>query len=113
MAATLNSAGNGGGFRTEPGEHLVPGTYWVGPESGQGADLNAHEVLVAPSVTVTDGAKQTDRGVRVVQLGSARDDELLPPGIDSHRYKCCGNGVIAPVMEWIGWRMRALIEGTL
>ena len=34
------------------------------------------------------------------------DDLLLPPGLDSHRYRCCGNGVVSNVAEWIGWRLR-------
>jgi site-specific DNA-cytosine methylase len=34
------------------------------------------------------------------------DDPLLPLGLDSHRYRCCGNGVVAPVAEWIGLRLR-------
>lgn len=33
------------------------------------------------------------------------DDPLLPLGLDSHRYRCCGNGVVAPVAEWIGKRI--------
>jgi DNA-cytosine methyltransferase len=33
------------------------------------------------------------------------DDDLLPIGLDSHRYRCCGNGVVAPVAEWIGRRI--------
>jgi DNA-cytosine methyltransferase len=33
------------------------------------------------------------------------DDALLPQGIDSHRYRCCGNGVVTPVAEWIGRRI--------
>lgn len=33
------------------------------------------------------------------------DDPLLPVGLDSHRYRCCGNGVVAPVAEWIGRRI--------
>jgi hypothetical protein len=37
------------------------------------------------------------------------DDPLLPLGLDSHRYRCCGNGVVAPVAEWLGQR---LAEGT-
>jgi DNA (cytosine-5)-methyltransferase 1 len=32
-------------------------------------------------------------------------DQLLPLGLDSHRYRCCGNGVVAPVAEWIGRRI--------
>lgn len=40
-------------------------------------------------------------------LGSSLvDDEvLLPLGLDSHRYRCCGNGVVADVGEWIGARL--------
>jgi hypothetical protein len=33
------------------------------------------------------------------------DDPLLPIGLDSNRYRCCGNGVVAPVAEWIGKRL--------
>jgi DNA-cytosine methyltransferase len=35
------------------------------------------------------------------------DDELLPDKLDGHRYRCCGNGVVAPVAEWIGHRIIA------
>ena len=37
--------------------------------------------------------------------GTSNDDALLPLGLDSHRYRCCGNGVVAPVAEWIGRRI--------
>lgn len=37
--------------------------------------------------------------------GDDMSDELLPLGLDSHRYRCCGNGVVAPVAEWIGLRL--------
>lgn len=67
IADTLNSGGNDGGFRTEPGAHLA--------------------------------------------LGPAGDDDpLLPLGLDSHRYRCCGNGVVSNVAEWIGWRLRLVLE---
>lgn len=40
-------------------------------------------------------------------LGNGTQDDLfLPLGLDSHRYRCCGNGVVAHVAEWIGWRLR-------
>ena len=39
---------------------------------------------------------------------TSNDDPLLPQGIDSHRYRCCGNGVVAPVAEWIGRRLVAV-----
>lgn len=37
--------------------------------------------------------------------GSAVETPLLPDGLDSHRYRCCGNGVVANVAEWIGHRL--------
>jgi DNA-cytosine methyltransferase len=36
-----------------------------------------------------------------------REPDLLPLGLDSHRYRCCGNGVVADVAEWIGLRLAA------
>jgi DNA-cytosine methyltransferase len=36
--------------------------------------------------------------------------DLLPLGLDSHRYRCCGNGVVSSVAEWIGTRLRSTIE---
>jgi site-specific DNA-cytosine methylase len=35
--------------------------------------------------------------------------DLLPAGLDSNRYRCCGNGVVAPVAEWIGRRIAAAL----
>ena len=37
------------------------------------------------------------------------DDPLLPPGLDAHRYRCCGNAVVVPVAEWIGLRLAAAL----
>lgn len=88
VAATLNSGGNNGGFRTEPGEHLVIGTLREHVRPGSNTD---HTVIGGGSgVTAHD-----------------------PIGFDSHRYRCCGNGVVAPVAEWIGWRLRRYLEGAL
>lgn len=38
------------------------------------------------------------------------DDPPLPLGLDSHRYRCCGNGVVASVAEWIGGRLAAYMQ---
>lgn len=67
VADTLNSGGNAGGFRTEPGAHLAFGNS--GPE-----------------------------------------DNLLPLGLDSNRYRAIGNGVASPVAEWIGRRLAAYLD---
>lgn len=68
VADTLNSGGNAGGFRTEPGAHLAFGSS--GPE-----------------------------------------DDLLPLGLDSNRYRAIGNGVASPVAEWIGLRLADYLDG--
>jgi site-specific DNA-cytosine methylase len=43
----------------------------------------------------------------LVPGGAGPDEPMLPLGLDSHRYRCCGNGVVAPVAEWIGHRLAA------
>jgi site-specific DNA-cytosine methylase len=49
---------------------------------------------------------QGDAAVLLDSVGGTEDeDDLLPVGLDSHRYRCCGNGVVAPVAEWIGRRI--------
>jgi len=48
--------------------------------------------------------------VAIVGGGGVTDDDLLPLGLDSHRYRVIGNGVVAPVGEWIGQRLAAYIE---
>jgi DNA-cytosine methyltransferase len=45
------------------------------------------------------------RTTHAILGGTGADDDLLPIGLDSHRYRCCGNGVVAPVAEWIGRRI--------
>jgi site-specific DNA-cytosine methylase len=85
LAATLNSGGNAGGFRTEPGEHLVVGALREHVRPGSNTD---HTVLGGGS-------------------GMTADE---PDGLDSHRYRCCGNGVVSSVAEWIGLRLRQALE---
>jgi DNA-cytosine methyltransferase len=44
------------------------------------------------------------------QLVDPNDDkQMLPLGLDSHRYRCCGNGVVSNVSEWIGVRLAAVM----
>jgi len=63
-----------------------------------------------------DGAHRTLRIGRdssdfVIAEGGIQDDPLLPDKLDGHRYRCCGNGVVAPVAEWIGNRIIAADAG--
>jgi hypothetical protein len=41
------------------------------------------------------------------------EDALLPLGLDSHRYRCCGNGVVSDVAEFIGLRLAELVASDL
>ena len=51
------------------------------------------------------GGVNTPAVFRDIEGVTAEDDDLVPVGLDSHRYRCCGNGVVAPVAEWIGRRI--------
>lgn len=56
---------------------------------------------------LTSGGGKPGQGYSAA-LGSftvGQDDPLLPLGLDSHRYRCCGNGVVSSVAEWIGLRL--------
>lgn len=58
-----------------------------------------------------DGAYRTLRTGRdssdfvVAPDGPAQEDPNLPIGMDSNRYRVCGNGVVSNVAEWIGHRL--------
>ena len=88
VAATLNSGGNSGGFRTEPGEHLVT--------------VRTTHAVVGPATN--------PNGVRAPHGMAGRLDDTNPAGMDSARYKAIGNGVVSPVAEWIGRRIGRLVE---
>jgi DNA-cytosine methyltransferase len=68
-----------------------------------------------PETWVDDGLANTlnnfdvgdIRTTHIVLGGEEIDDEFLPLGLDSNRYRCCGNGVVANVAEWIGHRIIA------
>ena len=56
----------------------------------------------------TGGGKPGEGYSAVLGAGdTVSDDPLLPLGLDSHRYRCCGNGVVSDVAEWIGYRLAA------
>ena len=105
VADTLNSGGNSGGFRTEPGAHLVA---FVKAGRAQSADDGEtwKDGDVMPTLNSFDvGDVRTTAAI----LGTDQAaDPLLPAGLDSHRYRCCGNGVVADVAEWVGRRLANL-----
>ena len=99
-----STGGNSGGFRTEPGAHLVT-SYRKATKAHNGDDWERWEPDdMTDAITASGLTPRTD----VAVIGGAPEaDPLLPLGLDSHRYRCCGNGVVSDVAEWIG---RQLIE---
>lgn len=92
--------------------HVIP----VGP-SPDAAGVRAADGLAGRAhnragVEVS-GIAENQRGeVRLTHGVSSQPttggDPLNPDGLDSHRYRCAGNGVVSPVAEWIGHRLAAL-----
>lgn len=107
--------------------------FAISAETGQGADLMARPITLAPTVIATDGAKMTDRGVRdntdasvghkgVRRLTPLECERLqgfpdgwtnIPGASDASRYRSIGNAVAVPVIEWIARRLlRGQADGT-
>ncbi len=78
LAACLNSGGNSGGFRTEPGAHLVPetvGTLNDGAHNGGG--LNGQDAYSGRIFAVAGGmpAREGREGVRLGHEAGAPDSD--------------------------------------
>jgi len=84
---------------------------WDFPEDSVNPSLNALRARdqIAYTLASPTGGGQRDKipmaTSNATEGGTAEQDDLLPVGLDSHRYRCCGNGVVAPVAEWIGRRI--------
>jgi DNA (cytosine-5)-methyltransferase 1 len=103
VAGTVLSP-NGGNRTTDLNNELVAHYR----KSTRAASAEHDETWVPDDTTNTlNGFDVGD--ARAVELvtgpGGMTDDPLLPLGLDSHRYRCCGNGVVADVAEWIGYRL--------
>lgn len=133
IAATLNSGGNGGGFRTEPGEHLVPvmaPTLSADDNDAQGNHLVAYKrrggfgwsqsTNLSPTLESEGGTHQggpervpvIDNVAGVRRLTPLECERLqgFPDGhtegqSDSARYRQLGNAVAVPVAAWIAQRI--------
>jgi site-specific DNA-cytosine methylase len=76
-------------------------------KSARAQHANDSETCVEGEVANTLNAFETTdvRTTHAILGGTPEEDNLLPIGLDSHRYRLCGNGVVAPVAEWIGRRL--------
>lgn len=96
IAATLNSGGNNGGFRTEPGEHLVAGTLAGSQLSRKSNSPDGNGAFIPVPM-----------GVRRLTPTECERLQGFPDGWtegqpDSTRYRQLGNAVAVPVARWIG-----------
>jgi DNA (cytosine-5)-methyltransferase 1 len=129
VMGTLNTNSNATGRNTPlvMAPASQPVAFNVYPSSGQGAELQACPTDIANAVTVTEHAKSTDCGTRIVQqspmvvrrltpvecerlMGFPDDWTNIPyrgkPAADGPRYKALGNSMAVPVMRWIGQRIK-------
>jgi site-specific DNA-cytosine methylase len=100
-------------------EHVRPGsntdhtvlspTLRVGPQRPQDGGPGDTVPIIAATLNSGDnnGGFRTEPDEHLVagRPATAADSDLLPLGLDSHRYRCCGNGVVSNVSEWIGVRL--------
>lgn len=71
----------------------APRAYNIIPEWGGGADLRAIETDISNAVTVTDHAKKTDRGIRVVVPISEPNSKYSPSSGGAKGSNACGAGL--------------------
>jgi DNA (cytosine-5)-methyltransferase 1 len=141
VAATLNSSGNDGGFRTEPGEHIViqdvrghreKREHGIGiPEGGPSYTLSEterHAVAfaenqrgelrtskISPPLSCSGGKPGSGYPAALCAAADAdgmRDFAGLPEGLDSARYRALGNAVTVQVAEWIARRIKMSLNGS-
>ena len=99
VTTALTRGGLGGGFGPDDndaqGNKLVVGSeaYAGGVRASDGMARG----LDNPSYRAMGAAFTSQEDIQI--------DHLLPIGLDSSRYKVCGNGVVSNVAEWIGQRL--------
>ena len=73
-------------------------------------DARAVTLLTQSLPTTRVGTDDNDaQGGMMVIGGRMDEDPLLPAGLDSHRYRACGNAIVVNVAEWIGHRLAAAL----
>jgi DNA (cytosine-5)-methyltransferase 1 len=106
LVATLNSGGNDGGFRTEPGEHLVAFNI-IG--LGQQGRNHAYESKRTGAIQRKGNSASGNEAGTVIgapaDSSRVRDFAGLPLGLDSARYRALGNAVTVSVAEWVAKRI--------
>jgi site-specific DNA-cytosine methylase len=105
VANTLNSF-DVGDVRTT---HAIVSAAAFKAGNSAAARSIGYEEEISPSLEAGGGGNNKPTVLLQGANSTGQEDHLLlPVGLDSHRYRCCGNGVVASVAEWIGQRIVAV-----
>lgn len=108
ITATIQSDGNGGGFRTEPGEHLVPVLApTLSAESFSPTKSSSGQQVGWCRYTSPLAGVRRLTPLECERLQGFPDGHTDIGQSDSARYRQLGNAVCMPVAEWIGRRIVA------
>jgi len=106
----LGSVGSGNGG---PDDNDARSGHLVYVKAGRAQSAEDDETWkhgdVMPTLNAFDVGDTRTTAAVIAQQQDGPD--LDPLGLDSHRYRVCGNGVVAPVAEWLGMRLRRYVEG--
>jgi DNA (cytosine-5)-methyltransferase 1 len=91
------------------GSHAVAMTLRARPNDPHAEDLSSYAVVSPTLLAPGPEGGRRDKVPHTLTGPAGGPDPLLPLGLDSHRYRCCGNGVVAPVAEFVGERLRAVV----
>jgi DNA (cytosine-5)-methyltransferase 1 len=108
IVATLNTSGNNGGFRSEPGEHLVCGTLQLHSKA-HGHAMTSQQAAENNQLIPYNGVRRLTPTECEILMGLPLD--WTKYGHDgkkisnSARYRMIGNGCVVNEIEWIGRRI--------
>lgn len=103
IAHSIANRGREGGTQAELGEPDIANTL----RAGDGGSSRSQQVLTP------DLAVRRLTPTECERLMGWPDGHTEPAGADSHRYRLCGNGVIAPAATWLARRIERTQEALL
>jgi hypothetical protein len=90
--------------------HLIP-VYVKRHRAASADDAESWDTGdVSPTI---NGFDVGDTRATTLVSGTLAGNPFLPLGLDSHRYRCCGNGVVSDVAEFIGLRLAEIVAADL
>jgi hypothetical protein len=113
VAGALGGSKDRGGWRVGADEAAAGQLVYRKATKAHHADDWERWERADMSDTLDAEAMGAVQATAILGAGPVTRVDMLPLGLDSHRYRCCGNGVVSGVSEWIGYRLRELVEADL